>query len=358
MRILNVIRRWEPIPRNQMAQMTGLSPSTVTNIVRELLEEGLVEETEPAPTGQVGRDPIGVQLNPKARSSIGIQVSDTRLTAVLLDFRGKVLRRIERELRDQSQAPPSPPELVIRIASLVNEMQDPSIPLLGVGVAVAGMVQRSRGVVFAPNLHASRFPLAKHLESLLDVPVFVENEVNTMLLAEHTYGVAQGWQNVLGVNVGLGIGGGIIMDGKLQTGSSGAAGEIGHMIVERDGPLCTCGRRGCLETLAGGKALIDPEDGESVDPQRLQRATTYLAIGIANAVNILNPEMVVIGGTHCHRFSVAEPAFRDLVARYLLPINQDVIIEPVSLPDAEAVGAAALVLNDYFQPAGVSAPFA
>src|SRR5690606_37272869 len=291
MRILNVIRRWEPIPRNQMAQMTGLSPSTVTNIVRELLEEGLVEETEPAPTGQVGRDPIGVQLNPKARSSIGIQVSDTRLTAVLLDFRGKVLRRVERRLRDQSQVPPSPPELVIRIASLVNEMQDPSIPLLGVGVAVAGMVQRSRGVVFAPNLHASRFPLAKHLESLLDVPVFVENEVNTMLLAEHTYGVAQGWQNVLGVNVGLGIGGGIIMDGKLQTGSSGAAGEIGHMIVERDGPLCTCGRRGCLETLAGGKALIDPADGESVDPQRLQRATTYLAIGIANAVNILNPEM-------------------------------------------------------------------
>ena len=212
-------------------------------------------------------------------------------------------------------------------------------------------------MVFAPNLHASRFPLAKHLESLLDVPVFVENEVNTMLLAEHTYGVAQGWQHVLGVNVGLGIGGGIIMGGKLQTGSSGAAGEIGHMIVERDGPLCTCGRRGCLETLAGGKADRPRGRGKRRSPTP-PKGHHVLAIGIANAVNILNPEMVVIGGTHCHRFSVAEPAFRDLVARYLLPINQDVIIEPVSLPDAEAVGAAALVLNDYFQPAGVSAPLA
>src|SRR5690606_35433415 len=135
-------------------------------------------------------------------------------------------------------------------------------------------------------------------------------------------------------------------------------GEVGHVVVDRGGTLCPCGGGGCREALAGGKALIEPEDGESVDPQRLQRATTYLAIGIANAVNILNPEMVVIGGTHCHRFSVAEPAFRDLVARYLLPINQDVIIERVSLPDAEAVGAAALLLHGYVQPAGVSAPLA
>lgn len=282
-----------------MAKITGLSPSTVTNIVRELIEEGLVEETAPAPTGQVGRDPIGVQLNARARSSIGIQLGDTRLTAVLLDFRGTVLQRIERRFRENAGTL-SPPELVTWIGSIVNEIRDPAIPLLGVGVAVAGMVHRPRGVVFAPNLHSSRFPLVKHLSSLVDVPVFVENEVNTMLLAEHTYGVARGWQNVLGVNVGLGIGGGIIMDGKLQTGSSGAAGEIGHMIVERDGPLCACGRRGCLETLAGGKALGDLQEVQPVDLERLERATTYLAIGVANAVNILNPEMVVIGGTHHH----------------------------------------------------------
>ena len=331
-----------------MARLTGLSPSTVTIIVRELLAAGLVEESHPTPTGNVGRDPIAVRLRAEARSAIGIQLSDTRIIGVLLDLRGTVLRRAERRFDAGPSDPPPLPDLIAQIVSIVNELQKPELPLLGVGVAVAGMVQSPDGVVFAPNLHDAGFDLGRQLRSFIDVPVFVENEVNAMLLAELTYGVARRWRNILGINIGLGIGGSIVMDGDLKPGSSGAAGEIGHMIVEPAGPLCTCGRRGCLESLAGGKALKSVQGSGEVDRLLLQKATSYLAIGIANAVNMLNPEMIVVGGTHSHLFAVTGPAFRELLGQYLLPVNQGVAIARVSVGDPEAVGAAAVVLNDFF----------
>jgi glucokinase-like ROK family protein len=236
-------------------------------------------------------------------------------------------------------------------------------------------------LIFAPNLHWSNVPLRLIWSQRFNLPVFVENEANAAALGEFYFGAAQGVNNFIYLSAGIGLGAGIVLDGKLFRGSKGYAGEVGHMTVVSDGELCGCGKRGCWETQVGPRAVLGrvratlesgtpsvlcylveddlehisfesvvqaANQGDSVALRALQEVGEQLGIGVANLVNVFNPEMIVLGGA----LSLASP--------FILPVVEQIVevnaltpnIENISIvasahhADATVMGATALVLDE------------
>ncbi len=344
--------------------MASVSPSTVTHVVRDLQNQGLVLETGVEPTGKVGRSPVSLTLNPNTFGAIGIEIGDSRLVGLLLDMRGNVRKRIVTPVDPGTRLT----RLPTLVAKLVDQLSKTSIPLLGIGIAIAGMIDRHAGTVFAPNLHGEPIDLLGSLSTQLPLSVTIENETNTMVLAEQARGILQFRQTALGVHVGLGIGGAMLIDGQLYTGSKGSAIEIGHMIVDVDGPHCSCGRRGCLEVFSGGKALTGLLRADSQTPNQekptvragfdtpfeqedvllLEKAARLFGLGLANAANLLNPEVIVLGGPHLPRYYPVFGVLRESYGKHVLPSNRDTEILEVTLTEPEALGAGIMVLNDFF----------
>lgn len=359
--MLNLIRSHRSISRSQIAAISGLSSSTITHVVRDLCAENLVYETGTTPTGKVGRDPVQLELNARSHSAIGIQIGDSRLVGVLMDLQGDVLNRIAQPVKGRT----SLSELLPIVARLVEELVDEEIPLLGIGIAVAGMINTAEGTVFAPNLSNEPLHLSQELAKLVRFPVEVDNEANAMLLAEQTNGILRDRSNALCINVGLGIGSGVLVNGQIYSGTNGGAGEIGHTIIQMDGPLCSCGSRGCLETFSGAKGLAQALLlGEGEDPTtevllrsalenpdnkyHLETAARVLGIGLANAANAFNPEIILCGGSHFGIYHPVMETVRESFRRHVLPINRGVTLREISLDDPEAVGAGIMILNRFF----------
>ncbi len=263
---------------------------------------------------------------------VGIDMGGTKILAGVVDAKGKILGQAKRATKSEEGVE----AVVDRIARTVREaVKAADLQLADIAAICScapGTIDAPRGVVrFAPNLHNwENVPLAKLLSDGLGLPAFVENDVNLGTLGEHVLGAGQGVANVVGIFVGTGIGGGLILDGKLWGGWRGGAGEVGHTVVLAEGPLCGCGSRGCVEALASrtaierdiwagikaGRPSLIPEIMQRDKRQRLTsgalaeayekgdplvrevigRAQFYLGVLVGNLVNIIDPEMVIIGG--------------------------------------------------------------
>jgi glucokinase len=312
---------------------------------------------------------------------VGVDLGGTSLRAVAVDGENKVLVvKKTRTVRTGGSG-----RLIRNIAGLVEKtlaeggISRSNVRVVSVGVP--GPIDMARGVVEeAPNLGWKRVPLRSELRQLLRVPVFVENDVNVGLVGEHALGAGRGAKNVVGIFVGTGIGGALIIDGQLYEGSRGGAGEIGHTVLEVNGPVCGCGHRGCAEALAsrtamerdvraaiksGRKSLIlkimKKKNKERMtssiiaaalkkkDPvmqEVMKRAQYYLGVLAANAVNLLDPECVVFGGGIAERMKddFVGP-IREIAYQYLLrrPDPKGLKIVPGHLADnAGALGAIVL----------------
>ncbi|HHS13978.1 MAG TPA: ROK family protein [bacterium] len=256
----------------------------------------------------------------------GLDLGGTNIKAGLIAAAGPVQNETQMPVRLNLGVDSVLDQMAEAIQDLLRNNK--SCRLAGAGVGAAGLVDVSRGVLWnAPNLPGwIEVPVACGLEKRLGVPVAMDNDANAAALGEYAFGAGRGARNMLMVTLGTGVGGGLILDGRLFHGSADSAGEIGHTIIQTDGPLCGCGRRGCVEAFAGGNALvrnfrellaqghdsilkglpekkITPRDiGEAADqgdePARrvLAKAGKYLGIAIGNAVNLLNLDRVVIGG--------------------------------------------------------------
>ncbi|TAM81005.1 MAG: ROK family protein [Acidobacteria bacterium] len=271
---------------------------------------------------------------------VGVDLGGTSLRALVADDAYKTLG--VKKIRTPVTGGPA--RLIHRIATLVEStLKEAGITrsrVRAVSVGAPGPIDRSRGIVEeAPNLGWKRVPLRAELRQMLRVPVFVENDVNVGLVGEHVLGAGRGAKNVVGIFVGTGIGGALILDGKLYEGSRGGAGEIGHTVLMVNGPLCGCGRRGCAEALASRTAMERDvraaikngrkssvlkimkkknkermtssiivaalKKNDLVMNEVLQRAQFHLGILASNAVNLLDPECVVFGGGIVERLKEA-----------------------------------------------------
>lgn len=311
---------------------------------------------------------------------IGVDMGGTKILAAVVDAEGQILAtaKMPTQANDETSI------VIDRISDCIKEaFQESGVSadtVRAIGIGAPGPLDPETGVViFAPNLGWKNVPLKTELEDRLGIPTFVDNDVNVGTLGEHTYGSGRGIQNLVGIFVGTGIGGGIIMNGELFHGASKTAGEVGHIIVQEGGPKCGCGNRGCLEALASRTAMtkflrnaIIKKGKKSViskltngDLQQIRsgtlakalrrkdkltqkvfkRTTKYLGAGIGSIVNFLNPEMIVLGG------GVVEALDEDFIKKirkaakmYALPdtLKGVQIVKAQLGDDAGVLGAAAL----------------
>ncbi|MCS7283626.1 MAG: ROK family transcriptional regulator [Anaerolineae bacterium] len=380
--IMECLRTSGPLSRAGLSSTTGLNRSTVSSIIHDLLEKNLVREIGFQPSARTGRPGILLELNPDGGCAIGVEIGVDFISAVLTDFVARVLWR--------RRIPTHPEEKQERIIQKAEEIVEEALAIgkayglspLGIGLGVPGLVNIQEGtLVFAPNLRWFNVPLKQMWTQRFGIPVYVENEANAAALGEYYFGNARGVQNLIYLSAGVGLGGGIIIKGRLFRGSNGYAGEIGHMTVDPSGELCGCGKRGCWETMVGPRAIVRrvrralengqessilsavendldridinvvvqaAQDGDSLARAALEEVGVHLGIGISNLVNAFNPEMVVLGGALSLAGSLLLPVIEETVRAHALPQPREALTLATSAHGADAcvMGAVALVLDE------------
>lgn len=347
--VLNALRLTSPLSRAKLAHATGLNKATVSSLVEELIDTGFVSELGPERTGRTGRPEILLELDRRAGGLIGAEIGVDFISVVIANFAAEIIwRYFERTVPETSET-----RVLNRLLEIVRqgirETPGQYDRILGLALGVPGLVDVSSGtLLFAPNLHWHEVPLRSLLEAEFEFPIYVHNEANLAALGESFFGAARDVRSLLYVSSGVGLGGGIVLDGQLVSGATGLAGEIGHMTLVLDGPQCNCGNRGCWETLVSQEAVFQrvraaidrgqhsqlqelthgdltrltiplvvqaAKRGDHVALAALEETAFYLGVGIANLVNALNPEAVVFGGV------------LSLASDFLMPTIQRVIQE-------------------------------
>ncbi len=346
--MLRHIRQAGPVPRIELADRTGISRATVTTITAELLSHGLIEEVARADSSgdsRRGRPRVDLRINGKAHLLAGMKLTDRKLSLVLMDFEGAELAELETQMPASMQ---SPGQLATEIGAALNVLTARAgrslADLSGVGVGIAGVVEAARGFVYwSPSLSDRNIPLGAVLSDHLGIPVFVDNDANLVAVAEQGFGLGRGHDDFIVVTIESGVGLGLVIGGKVYRGTRGCGAEFGHTKIHFEGALCRCGQRGCLEAYVADYALLrealtvpgaaDPTEGTEARMQALlaaaragdasarsilDRSGRVFAMGLANLVNIFDPELIILAGEqmqfdHLYADAVIEAMRRSIV---------------------------------------------
>ncbi|WP_244527507.1 ROK family transcriptional regulator [Lihuaxuella thermophila] len=383
--ILNLVRLKGPISRAEIAKITKLTPPTVTNIVAELLDSELIVESDlGASTG--GRKPIMLNINSSRFYVIGIYARANKIDAAIANICGKIIYQLEGNVPESPTKEQFLESLKAMVAKCVELARTDGQPVLGIGVGMHGLVDPQKGEsIYATHLNLRQIPIKQFLETEFNIPVLVENDVRALALAESWFGQGRDLANFICVNVSTGVGAGIILDHKLYHGSSFAAGEVGHIPIDVEGPQCRCGNYGCLEAFASGpgmvlrmqKAILLGEktsvwqkakgdlsqitgemiyeaalEGDRPAMEVLADTGRYLGIGLANLINLFNPSKIILHGGIARAGSlVIDPLKEVVMARALTDSVKQVSIVTSNLgKQAAVVGAFTLVLKKLFTP--------
>jgi predicted NBD/HSP70 family sugar kinase len=301
------------LTRAELTQRLGLSRSTIGDLVAELSALGLLEESVPSGGPRVGRPSHVVGPRPDSPFVVAVDIDVTRVVVAAVGIGGRVLVR---QVLPAPPGPVSPEDLAGQIADAVPALERTvggGARPLGIGISVPGTVERLTNVVgLAPNLgwHDAAFGELMQ-KAVPELPVSLGNDADLAVLAEHSRGSARGYDDVIYLLGRVGVGAGILVDGRPLQGVGGLAGEVGHTILDPAGPLCHCGAQGCVEMfvgdaallrLAGGDGDVDDvlraaADGEQTALRAVQTVAESLGLAVANMVNLLNPRLVVMGGS-------------------------------------------------------------
>ena len=380
--VMDCIRLNAPLSRADLASDTGLTRSTVSLIVNDLISRGFVQESTLRQDPKVGRPGLLIEFNPRGGFVVGVEIGVDFISVVLTDFISQVLWRSKQQTAEQEEKETILERTEELIAQAIANGMALGLRPLGIGVGVPALVDVRQGrIMYAPNLHWADFPLRQRWTQRFNLPVFVENEANCASLGEYFYGVAHDIKDFIFLKTGVGLGGGIMLDGKLFRGANGYAGEVGHMTLYAHGEKCSCGRRGCWETfvrpaslladisarLQAGEASLLPAlvDGDldkitltevaqaarqqdELTLSALETLAGHFSVGIANLVNAFNPKLVVLGGSLLPVMPWLVPAITASVEKNILPPLRGITrIEITSQgEDACLLGAIALVLDE------------
>ncbi|NPV53942.1 MAG: ROK family transcriptional regulator [Firmicutes bacterium] len=383
--VLNSIRNLGPISRADLARITGLNPSTITDIVNSFLDREYVKESNLGEsTG--GRKPLLLELNLPAFLMVGVLLSD-ELVSLVMDARGNILSRVAEDPAPLEDAPNSSAGLSMkRVVRLIRKaLKSAGIgtrSIRGIGVGITGLVDSVNGVaIFSPNLGWENVNVKQTLENEFGVPVMVDNDVKAMALGELWFGAGKGLRHVVVFNMDEGLGAAIIINGEIYRGANGSAGEVGHSPMGDPQKRCRCGNSGCLETVTGGTALVADvrnrvlagtqtkvlsmaggdvrmitsqiifeaaRSGDEVARSSIDKLAHYLGLGIASAVNELDPECVILGGNTIYEGGelLLEGARRSCSQHVFGVSKRAIRIELARLGrDSSPIGAGALVLK-------------
>lgn len=360
--IVDVLRREGAATRGQLIIATGLSRATVSSLVVEMQDQGLLSETRyTAATGQ-GRPPATLTLARSAGLAIGVDVGVRHLAVAVGDLSRRVLAERWISLPHGHDADHGAPTVLRCIQETLAEAGADPQHLVGAAISIAAPVAPEAGRLMIPGVLPgwNGQQLAHLVGERWNIPVAVENDANLGALGEYTWGEFRGSKSVLYVKMASRLGLGIVIDGSIYHGAQGSAGEFGHITVDPSGELCWCGRRGCLEMFVGGESLLRqlelPASGEidlrdvrfAEDRQTrdvIDRAATMLAQGLSTLALLFNPSAIVIGGELAVLGErLLEPARR---AMRNIPFGEPIPVKTATLDGRGSVaGALALVLSD------------
>jgi predicted NBD/HSP70 family sugar kinase len=335
--ILQAIHERGPISRSAIAQDTGISLSSVSLIARDLLQGGLIEETG-AKRQALGRPSILLAVRADAASFAGACINDDRLVVLLTDLKGRILGQRICDLPDFQ-----PETAVQEFSRLVAELRESSgvssTSLAGAGFAVSGLVDTASGVCLHSTVLGWRnVRIRDLLEKFTGIPVELENDANCVAVGEKLYGNldVQG-EDFAVLSVGQGIGAGLFLRGRLHQGRHGVSGELGHCTIDPAGPPCRCGKRGCLEAIAGIPAILASARAAGVEAADLdelealashstaartvlQRAGEALGLGLSHLVNLFSPALIIVTGSGTRLGAVLQEALQASLSRNMLPL--------------------------------------
>ena len=383
--VLETIRENRSINKAEIARQTELSVPTAMKITDELVERGIVRSCGRLERAG-GKRPEMYEFAGDAYYSIGVDIAPTSIKVILMDLAGKVLIKN----KCHTVYPQRPDEVVERIAQLVaatiNASNINTGLVLGIGVGMPGILDLNEGlVVFSPNFHWENEPLLEPLRKKLmqktgiDFSLNLENSNRALALGEQFFGSGVGYNYFICINLGYGIGSAVIENGEFYLGSSGTSGELGHITVEKDGPLCTCGNNGCLEAVASGRAIAQQarnlitsgvcteilqtaggnlelleakhvfeaaRHGDLAALDLVRKAGEYIGIGIASYINLLDPEKIVLAGGMSGEEILIEQIERVVNIRRMRFAGRKVKTQVSHLGEfATAVGAASILLK-------------
>jgi len=315
------------ISRVELARELNLTRAAITSIINDLQAMGIVDEVE----GQIrsGRKPIVLEINPHRGYVVGMDMGATHVTMLLANYAAHVVKDVEWTIDIDDGPQKIISQIDEHLHQMLMEMNLRMEEIKAICLGVPGPVVLRGGMVSEPPIMPGwdKFPIESYIQSLWDVPVTLGNDAELGAIGEWAYGAGRGEENLAYVKVGRGIGAGMLLDGQIYHGADGSAGEIGHITIDENGPLCSCGNRGCLEAMAGGNAVakravelvkkgqrtelstIRPVDsiqskdviaaacnGDLVAQQILSETGAHLGTAIAGLVNLFNPSMIIIGG--------------------------------------------------------------
>lgn len=370
--ILNKIRTSQPISRAQIAKETGLTPPTVSSIVKELVEEEFVKESSLGESSG-GRKPTMLHINSNAFFCIGVDAGPETVECVLTDLTGRIYERTSSSLTGQltnDQFISLLKEKIHETLRLSGNLQD---RVIGIGIAMHGVVDVENGIsLIAPNLNLRNIPIKEELSKEFDLAIKVENDARAMALGESWFGGHGDVGSMVAVNIGRGVGAGVVINGELYHGAQDMAGEIGHMTIDLHGDICNCGNRGCLQTFINGDAIVKRMkqlneelhditaneiyeralQGDATSIQILKETGNIIGVGLTNLIHLINPSKIILGGGVMKSEKFIMPAILETIRdRALTPKSKETTVMVTTLgDDATLLGAVSLLLVELFDP--------
>ncbi len=384
--ILHLIHSGMNSSRLELARQTHLSPASITTIVQRLMMKGLVVESEPA-RSQLGRRPVPLEIRRDAAYLIGVDIGSFYLRIVITDINGNIVYKYQTQTEMLEGRKKVLEKTFHSIHASIRESGISQGAIRGIGIAHSGVIDSDAGLVLSyprPGQMAEwkNIPLRKIFQDEFKIPCLLEDSVRTTATAEKCFGLGRDFKNFIYIDVGMGIGAGIFIDGKLYRGAGGSAGEFGHITVDENGPLCSCGNNGCLETVASCAAIIQgvrtameqgidskirdfaagdldrvsieliaqaANENDSLAFRVLQKSASYIAIGLADLVNLLNPKVMIFGGALFRAVPqlLADPLRRIIKQRSLQKSANEVQLLVSTLGgEAGALGASRLIAQN------------
>ena len=348
--LLREIATAGPIPRIDLSERTGISRATVTTITADLLRGGLIEEVQRAtdPDARRGRPKVDLKISGDAHHVAGIKVSDASISYVLMDFDGNEKAAIDRPLASGRHAPDALAADISRgIDGLAAAAGCPREAITGVGVGLSGLMQAETGLVYwSPSLNARNINFRDCLRSHLGRPVFIDNDANVVAMAELKFGMGRDSRDFIVITIESGVGMGIVLGEQLYRGTRGSGGEFGHTKVQLEGALCRCEQRGCLEAYVADYALhreavsvgivdhsmateeavkqvlLSARQGNAAARSVVTRAGRMFALGLANLVNIFDPELIILAGAQMQSDHLYAKAVMDEMRKSTVEIDK------------------------------------
>jgi glucokinase-like ROK family protein len=382
--VINTILNYGPISRTRISEITDLGLSTVSNIVADLIKKELIYETgEEESSG--GRRAILLEFNCNNRFVLGIKIGLDGIIIGLVNMKSKVLGQHFIPSPIKSSEKIVLEVLIKTIRDLINKNHIKAEKIVGCGIGVSGLVNQKEGIlVFSKILGWKKIRFKEFLEKEFNFPIFVDKDVNVLTLAEKRFGVGKKINNFICITIGKGVGAGIVIKGDIYHGKYGGAGDFGHIIIDKDGPLCYCGKRGCLETFSSDQFIINKikealsnqretiikdflkkkedlnsitvdtvlkaaQKGDVISKNIFQEVGENLAMGIVNLISLFDPELIVVGGEGVKASELIFPTMLKVI-RDNFPFKKEIKIAPLQ-PGEEGwiIGAAELVLSEVFK---------